>query len=74
MISKQKLRRTRISGGWCEVNPGWGTSLLTFKDYGGEERKEAVIEIHDPWQLRNIRMQLDKIAAYWDEKVKLVKP
>jgi hypothetical protein len=23
------------------VNPGWGTSLLTFKDYSGEERKRS---------------------------------
>ena len=71
---KQKIRRTRIDGGYCEAKTGWDSSTLTFKDYRDNEGKEVIVLLEDPWAVVNLREQLDKITLYWAEQLKLVRP
>lgn len=73
MRKVQKIRRTRIDGGYCEAKPRWMNSTLIFRDYRGDEGKEVIVTVEDPWTIMNIREQLDKITAHWADELKRVR-
>lgn len=60
-----RTRRTKLRLSWVEARTGWRDSKLVFTDVSGNERKQAVINIDAPYELKEIRSQLDKIEDAW---------
>ena len=64
-----RTRRMKIDIGFIETVPHWANSKLTFRNWRGKDRIEAVITIQSPQDLAYLRRELDKITAHWKEKL-----
>lgn len=71
MKRKERIRRLRVGVGLVTAQTGWRNSALVVSAYrGGKEKREVVIEIGCPWEVRHLQRQLEKIMEYWREQVK----
>lgn len=74
-MSELKVRRMKVLVHDCESKTGWNNSSITFTEYSLQgPRKEVIVTIEDPWQMASVQEQLEKITAYWADRVKAVRP
>jgi hypothetical protein len=71
MTKHVRTRSTRIDIGLVEAVPGWANSTVTFTDWRNDTTVKVTVEIKDPWTLKYLQDELDKISAYWKEKAAL---
>jgi hypothetical protein len=70
MASKENVRRSKIRVGLITTTTEWRNPYVTISCYmGGRDRHEVVLQIQDPWEVRALQAELQKIMDYWKSQL-----